>query len=247
MSDLIRRLQAAMPAGIKPKFTTAQEWHEWQIEQGRKDSERIAEQNRVTRLQKILGRSGIQELHRGCTFQNYNAELPAQRNALEKAKRYASAFGAGFGGFIFSGGCGTGKNHLAAAIGNHLLEKNKSVLVVTVPDLMMRFRETYQEGAKLSENDLMNDLCGVDLLVIDDIGVQRGNKNEEVVLFQIVDRRLSSKKPVGMLTNLDASKLTELLTERIMDRMRMDGGMWVNFDWPSYRKNIRSERNNQEE
>ncbi len=240
MSDLIRRLQAAMPPGIKPKFTTPEEWVEWQKEQGRKDSERIAEQNRITRLQKVLGRSGIQELHRTCTFQNYNAELPGQRNALDKAKQYANQFGGGFGGFIFSGGCGTGKNHLAAAIGNHLLAKNKSVLVVTVPDLMMRFRETYQDGAKLSEHDLMSDLCNVDLLILDDIGVQRGNKNEEVVLFQIVDRRLSAKKPVGMLTNLNVEQLTELLTERIMDRMRMDGGMWVNFDWPSYRKNVRS-------
>lgn len=100
---------------------------------------------------------------------------------------------------------------------------------------MMRFRETYQDGAKVSEADLMNDLCNVDLLILDDIGVQRGNQNEEIVLFQIVDRRLSAKKPVGMLTNLDVEKLTALLTELIMDRMRMDGGMWVNFDWPSYR------------
>ncbi|QZN97813.1 ATP-binding protein [Symbiopectobacterium purcellii] len=247
MSDLIRRLQAAMPAGIKPKFTTPEEWQAWQLEQGRKDSERIAELNRVNRLQKILGRSGIQELHRACSFQNYNAELPGQRNALDKAKRYASEFGSRFGGFIFSGGCGTGKNHLAAAIGNHLLSKNKSVLVVTVPDLMMRFRETYQDGAKVSEADLMNDLCNVDLLILDDIGVQRGNQNEEIVLFQIVDRRLSAKKPVGMLTNLDVEKLTALLTERIMDRMRMDGGMWINFDWPSYRKNVRSGPTNLEE
>lgn len=129
MSDLIRRLQAAMPAGIKPKFTTPEEWLAWQREQGRKDSERIAELNRISRLQKILGRSGIQELHRECTFQNYNADLPAQRTHWIRR----SGTRMRFGGFIFSGGCGTGKNHLAAAIGNHLLSKNKSVLVVTVP------------------------------------------------------------------------------------------------------------------
>jgi DNA replication protein DnaC len=86
----------------------------------------------------------------------------------------------------------------------------------------------------------MNDLCNVDLLVLDDIGVQRGNTNENVVLFQIVDRRLSNKKPVGMLTNLDSTALTELLGPRIMDRMTMDGGMWINFDWPSYRRSVKS-------
>lgn len=233
--DVIKRLRAAMPEGVTPKFTTGEELMAWQKEQGRIDSERIAEANRLARMQRVLGRSGIQELHRDCKFGNYNAELPAQQEALRKAKAYAGKFGAGFGGFIFSGGCGTGKNHLSAAIGNELLENGKSVLIVTIPDLMMKFRETYQDGAKTTESKLMDDLCKVDLLVLDDIGVQRGNTNEGVVLFQIVDRRLSGKKPVGMLTNLDAKGMTELLGARIMDRMTMDGGLWVNFDWPSYR------------
>lgn len=238
--DVLKRLKAVMPPGVQPKFTTGEEWKAWQDEQGRISSQRVAEQNRLSRLQSVLGRSGIQELHRTCNFQNYNAELPGQRHALKKSREYASNFGSGFGGFIFSGGCGTGKNHLAAAIGNQLLERGKSVLVVTVPDLMMRFRETYQDGSKLTESSLMKDLCSVDLLVLDDIGVQRGNKNEEVVLFQIVDNRLSNRKPVGMLTNLDAAGLTEMLGVRIMDRMTMDGGMWVNFDWFSYRKQVKS-------
>lgn len=238
--DVLKRLKAVMPEGVTPKFSTPEEWKAWQDEQGRISSNRIAEQNRITRLQSVLGRSGIQELHRTCTFQNYNAELQGQQYALAKSKEWAAKFGAGFGGFIFSGGCGTGKNHLAAAIGNALLSIGKSVLVVTIPDLMLRFRETYQDGSKLSEASLMNDLCSVDLLILDDIGVQRGNKNEEVVLFQIVDRRLSGKKPVGMLTNLNDAELTDMLGIRIMDRMKMDGGMWINFDWPSYRRNVKS-------
>ncbi|EBN6095477.1 DNA replication protein DnaC, partial [Salmonella enterica subsp. enterica] len=24
----------------------------------------------------------------------------------------------------------------------------------------------------------------------------------------------------------------------VIDRLQMDGGMWVNFDWGSYRKNV---------
>ncbi len=237
-SSVIKRLQAVMPEGVQPKFTTAAELMAWHQEQAIISSQETVEANRVSRLQKVLGRSGIQALHQSCTFQNYNTELPAQRSALEKAKEYASKFGSGFGGFVFSGGCGTGKNHLAAAIGNDLISRNKSVLVVTIPDLMMRFRETYQDGSKQTEAGLMKELCSVDLLVLDDIGVQRDNKNEGVVLFQIVDRRLSDKKPVGMLTNLDYAGLVSVLSIRIMDRMTMDGGLWVNFDWPSYRQRV---------
>lgn len=76
-------------------------------------------------------------------------ELPGnggrQRKAFTMAKSYAQNFGAGFASFVFSGSPGTGKNHLAAAIGNHLLSGGYSVLVVTTPDLMLRVRECYDE------------------------------------------------------------------------------------------------------
>ncbi|HHL1934105.1 TPA: DNA replication protein DnaC, partial [Klebsiella pneumoniae] len=43
----------------------------------------------------------------------------------------------------------------------------------------------------------------------------------------------------GILTNLNYESLTGTLGARILDRLQMDGGMWVNFDWDSYRKNVR--------
>jgi len=238
--DLLKRLHSKMPPGVKPKFTTAEEWKAFQDEQGRASAQKIIEGNRNARLNFLMGRSGISELHLDCTFENYDASTEQQRSALRKAKQYVQDFGYGFGGFIFSGRCGTGKNHMAAAISNRLLNIGNSVLIATVPDLMMKIRETYRANSKVSEADLMNDLCRVDLLVLDDIGVQRDTKSEAVVLFQIIDRRLSSKKPVGMLTNLNQEELSALLGERIMDRMRMDGGMWVNFNWGSYRKQVKS-------
>ncbi|EEG8997201.1 DNA replication protein DnaC, partial [Salmonella enterica] len=142
----------------------------------------------------------------------------------------------GFASFVFSGGPGTGKNHLAAAIGNHLLAGGHSVLVVTIPDLMLRVRECYDGGQ--SEASLLDDLCKVDLLVLDEVGIQRGSSGEKVILNQVIDRRLSSMRPVGVLTNLNYEGLLDSLGERVIDRLQMDGGMWVNFDWGSYRKNV---------
>jgi putative replication protein len=57
-------------------------------------------------------------------------------------------------------------------------------------------------------------------------------------LNQIIDRRLSSLKPVGVLTNLNAGELTNVLGARVMDRLTMDSGIWVDFTWGSYRKNV---------
>lgn len=63
------------------------------------------------------------------------------------AKSYAQNFGCGgFASFVFSGAPGIGKNHLAAVLGNYLLAAGHSVLVVTIPDLMLRVRECYDDG-----------------------------------------------------------------------------------------------------
>ncbi|HDJ1441630.1 DNA replication protein DnaC [Serratia rubidaea] len=234
--SLLSRLRRIMPPGVEPKCRTAGELMAWHRQEGEKRSAELLKENQRARAERIMGRSGICELHRQCTFANYKVTSDGQRQALSKAKSYAQNFGMGFGGFVFSGGCGTGKNHLAAAIGNYLIAKNHTVLVVTVPDLMLRVRRCYDGGE--SEASLLDELCKVDLLVIDEVGVQRETRGEWVILNQIIDRRLSSMKPVGVLTNLGTKELADVLGARVMDRLTMDGGIWVNFTWGSYRKNV---------
>ncbi|MES0225583.1 ATP-binding protein [Citrobacter braakii] len=232
----LERLKKLIPPGVQPKFTSAAELLAWQREEGLKRCEELDRANQKARTEKIFGRSGIQSLHRSCTFANYQVSGEGQRKAFTMAKSYAQNFGVGFASFVFSGGPGTGKNHLAAAIGNHLLSGGQSVLVVTIPDLMLRVRECYDGGQ--SEAALLDDLCKVDLLVLDEVGIQRGSNGEKVILNQVIDRRLSSMRPVGILTNLNHNDLLVALGARVIDRLQMDGGMWVNFDWGSYRKKV---------
>ncbi len=192
--------------------------------------------NQAARAEKILGRSGIQRLHRNCTFKNYEVQGDSQRHALSLAKSYAMNFGRGFTSFVFSGNPGTGKNHLAAAIGNYLMQRDLTVLIVTVADLMLRVRACYDGGQ--SEASLLDKLCRVDLLVLDEVGIQKDSKHEKIIINEIIDRRLASMRPVGVLTNLNYSDLAATLGERVVDRLKMDSGMWVTFDWGSYRRNV---------
>lgn len=232
----MERLKRIIPAGVQPKFASVEEWRTWQAEESRKRAAEVDKLNQQARAEKIMGRSGIQKLHSNCTFANYQVTGDGQRKAFTMAKSYAQNFGTGFGSFVFSGNPGTGKNHLAAAIGNQLLKEGKSVLVVTIPDLMLRVRECYDGGQ--SESSLLDELCRVDLLVLDEVGIQRDSRGEKVILNQVIDRRLASMRPVGVLTNLNHAELLATLGERVIDRLQMDGGMWVNFDWGSYRKNV---------
>ena len=116
------RLKKFIPASVQPKYNSVEEWQAWQEAEGRKRSEEIDKQNQRARSEKIFGRAGIQALHRSCSFANYQVSSPEQRQAYSMAKSYAQNFGGGgFASFVFSGAPGTGKNHLAAAIGNYLL------------------------------------------------------------------------------------------------------------------------------
>lgn len=234
---VLERIRKLAPQHVIAPYRTVDEWREWQLAEGRKRSEEINRQNRQLRVEKILNRSGIQPLHSKCSFANYQVQNDGQKHALSQAKSIADELMTGCTNFVFSGKPGTGKNHLAATIGNHLLAKGRSVIVITVADVMLALHNSYDN--KNSGEKFLQGLCDVDLLVLDEIGMQRDTRNEQVTLNQIVDRRTASMRSVGMLTNLNHVAMSALLGERVMDRMVMNGGRWVNFNWESWRSNVR--------
>ncbi|EOM4268911.1 ATP-binding protein [Escherichia coli] len=238
---VLERIRRLAPQGAVPPYRTVEEWREWQLAEGRKRSEEINRLNHQVRVEKIINRSGIQPLHRKCTFCNYRVQNAGQRHALSQAKSIAAELEGGCTNFVFSGRPGTGKNHLAAAIGNRLMEKGRSVIIITVSDVMSVLHDSYDNGK--SGEKFLQELCGVDLLVLDEIGMQRDTRNEQVTLNQIVDRRTASLLSVGMLTNLNHAAMNTLLGERVMDRMSMNGGRWVTFNWESWRPNVSQHRN----
>jgi len=206
-------------------------------EDNKQFNEQITSRKDSNALESIIGRSGIMPLHQGCTINNFIATTPEQAFAKKFASDYIVSFGINKGcGFIFSGTSGTGKNHLSAAICNNLMQRRKSCLIITVSELMIKMRKCYGKDPEYSEDQFIQNLINFDLLVLDEIGLQRGSDNEKLVLNQVIDQRISHFKPTGMLTNLNAQAINDILGVRIMDRMRMSGGAWVPFEWASYRK-----------
>jgi len=190
-----------------------------------------------SRSNQAMGRSGILPMHQHCSVTNYVANTAEQNQAKMFATEYIANFDKNNGGgFIFSGQPGTGKNHLASAICLTLMSHGKTCMVVTVTELMQRLRNCYQSGSETTEDQFIRTMVDYDLLVLDEIGLQRGTDAEKLALNQIVDQRICRLKPTGMLTNLSAQHVNECLGARIMDRMRSCGGKWISFNWESYRK-----------
>ncbi|XBC38464.1 MAG: DNA replication protein DnaC [Buchnera aphidicola (Floraphis choui)] len=236
--SFLKRLQYLIPRHIKPKFNNDEDLLAWNQEQGRLSSEAILKKNKETKIQRVLGRSGIRELYVNCSFENYHIEHEGHKKVAKAAKKYAEEFNKNIASFIFSGKPGTGKNHLASAIGNHLILNGKSVLIITVADLMSNIKSTFNNNNNTTEEDLLNNLSNVDLLMIDEIGMQIESRYEKIIINQIVDRRSSSKRSTGMLSNLDYRGLKILLGERVIDRMRLGNSLWLTFEWDSYRRHI---------
>lgn len=143
VGDLMQRLQKMMPAHITPAFKTGEELLAWQKEQGEIRAAALARENRAMKMQRTFNRSGIRPLHQNCSFDNYRVECDGQMNALSKARQYVDEFDGNIASFVFSGKPGTGKNHLAAAICNELLLRGKSVLIITVADIMSAMKDTF--------------------------------------------------------------------------------------------------------
>ncbi|WP_225639615.1 DNA replication protein DnaC [Candidatus Profftia sp. (ex Adelges kitamiensis)] len=236
--NLMQKLKRIMPTHIIPKFTNAEEWRIWQEKEGRKCSEAIARENQAMKMQRVFKNSGIRSLHMNCSFDNYLIECKGQSLALKRARQYANEFDGNIASFVFSGKPGTGKNHLAVAISNNLILRNKSVFIITVADLMSSMKRTFNSNSNTTEECLLTNISSVDLLVIDEIGVQTESRYEKVIINQIVDRRSSSKRPTGMLSNLNIQNMNALLGERVIDRMSLGNSLWVNFDWESYRSRV---------
>lgn len=158
-------------------------------------------------------------------FSTFITETESQRNALAMAKRFVNGWEkakAGGYGLLFLGGCGTGKTHLACAIMLELLDKYACFYprYYKVSEIFSAVRNTYQQGATTNEEETIKFFSSIQLLVIDEVGVQKGSESEKRILFSILDNRVTSKKPTILMTNLGSKDFVCVLGDRLYDRIR---------------------------
>ena len=75
----------------------------------------------------------------------------------------------------------------------------------------------------IDKNDYVNVICGYDLLIIDDLGVESHSEYRMDGLFNVIDRRVRSGKSMIITTNLTMREMDEtqdLNEARIYDRIR---------------------------
>ena len=205
-----------------------------QAERDRRDAEEAK-----IRWANSMDQAGIPERFRDRTLDNYETSTPGQTKALEWAKDYAHGFAEVLEtgrSMLFLGRPGTGKTHLGCAIAQYLIGKGLTAYYSTVQRALRRVKDTWSRDAAESEATAIKAMTSVDLLVLDEIGVQFGSDTEKTLLFDILNERYERRRPTLLLSNLAKEDVAKFLGERVMDRLREDGGRVLTFDWESYRR-----------
>ncbi|NNM65077.1 MAG: ATP-binding protein [Burkholderiales bacterium] len=188
-------------------------------------------------LETRLARSAIPRKLRSCSFDTYIATLPEQQHALRSCRAFAGDFErerANGGVLILGGNTGTGKSHLAASIALSVIAQGATAMFATVQEIILMLRAGWQRRNGPSELEVLRMLTRVDLLIIDEAGVQIGSDAERNQLHAVIDGRYREERPMVLTANLSAPELLDVMGERIYSRLR-EQGQWVPFDWEDWR------------
>lgn len=166
-------------------------------------------------------------------FDNATSMTPQLAKAREYADKWEDFSREGIGLLLF-GNVGTGKSYVAGCIANALIDRMIPALYVSMSDVVNRMQGNF--GA--DRDAYLKQLMRPDLLILDDLGAEQNTSYGKERVFDVVNRRLFSHKPMIITTNIALSamqKATDLDDRRIYDRI-LEVCVPILFDGENFRK-----------
>lgn len=119
---------------------------------------------------------------------------------------------------IFVGSPGTGKTHLATALGIEAASQRVSTYFVNFADLMEKFKQASKENRV---EKVVKHYLKYTLLIIDEIGYLPVDKDASYGFFQLIAARYE-KRPTILTTNLTFSKRSEVFGDPVIANAIID-------------------------
>lgn len=150
-------------------------------------------------------------------FANDDGENPTVSDACRKyCENFEKMFKNGMG-LLFCGHVGTGKTFYAGCIANAVVEDLYSVYMTNIPNLVDRMGYGQEE-----KSHVLNIISHVSLLVLDDFGIERDTSYSLEKLYEIINTRYQSNKPLIITTNMSVGEMKNhdnIAYKRICDRI----------------------------
>jgi DNA replication protein DnaC len=147
------------------------------------------------------------------------ARAPVYGAVKEFVERIGERLGEGDGLWLM-GDVGTGKTTLAMLVSKAAVEADRTVAIYSLPRLLARIRRTYDaEAGEQSYLEFFERLTSVDLLHIDDLGVEKRSDWVLEQLYAIVNERYESQRSMLVTTNLDQAALEQQIGPRTVSRL----------------------------
>ena len=193
----------------------------------RKDDNAVATLKKLSRIPQ----------KRPLTFENFNTDLLNEKAKRQILSLKSLSFVSSGRNVIMIGPTGTGKTHLAMAIGNECCENRLKAYFIKMSELKDKFHEAL---TREKTGKLLNGFSKYSCLTIDEIGYCKFNRDETLLFFQLVDRiGLKENGSIVMTTNKDLPQWPELFEEDdalecAIDRL-WDKAVCLKFSGQSYR------------
>lgn len=215
-------LEAELPEEIKALFPNKKTRPRMcRCDREKYESEEKAEKEQLAknRIEMIRKEGLYSQLYESCTFEKDDRR---DERASHIARNYVSHFpeySEGNAGLMFWGGVGTGKSYLAACIANALIDKRCTVIMAPLQDIVADMTANYNAD----RDTILSRVENCDLLILDDLGVERGTDYMYEHVYDLINARYLSKKPMIVTTNLSPQQLEsdpDIRKVRIYDRIK---------------------------
>ena len=150
------------------------------------------------------------------TFDNDDGGNAKLTNMAKRYVDHFNEFRKDGKGLLLYGGVGTGKTYIACMIANALIDKGYPVLVTNFARVLSTLQGTYDK------QEYLDSLNQFQLLIIDDLGIERDTGYAKEQVFNIIDSRYRAGLPMIITTNLTMQKLateSDLADKRVYDRI----------------------------
>ena len=197
---------------------------------------------RVGVAEQMLARARIPARYARCDFSTFvtydNEKL---QRAFRKAGEFAATFPAVDKGLLFIGPSGIGKTHIAVSVLREVVLKGIRGVYYDTRSLLSTIRSTYNPVTRASEAEVLDEVMGAELLVLDDLGAERLTDWVEETMHLVVNTRYNERRPTLFTTNYEDVSEQEMdslcvrVGYRLLSRLR-EMCEFLEYDGPDYRE-----------